>query len=136
MDHFTEIRSGIYFLCQGKKVIYIGKSCDVQARVNGHSSAKEFDSVVSMLVPEALLDEVEQYWIKRIKPELNIRHHKKRDRRLQITRSYCITVPKNFLPVIKQMAVESNRSVSAYLTNLIKRDTDILKAKLDSTRVE
>ena len=79
-----------------------------------------------MLVPEGLLDEVEQYWIKRIKPELNFRYHKRPKKLPRTTRAYSITVPKDFLPVIKQMAFESGRTVSSYLSNLIKEDTKTL----------
>jgi hypothetical protein len=123
MNEFRQIRSGIYFLCKDKKVVYIGQSRDVLARVNGHLGLKEFDSVMSMLVPEGLLDEAEQYWLKRIKPELNIRYVKNREKLPRTTKSYSITVPKDFLPVIKRMAFESGRSVSSYLSSLIRKDT-------------
>jgi hypothetical protein len=126
MNEFRQIRSGIYFLCKDKKVVYIGQSRDVLARVNGHIGLKEFDSVMSMLVPEGLLDEAEQYWIKRIKPDLNVRYVKKREKLPRTTRSFSITVPREFLPVIKRMAYESGRSVSGYLSSLIKKDTKTL----------
>ena len=119
MNEFRKVRSGIYFLCRDKKVVYIGQARDVLSRVSGHVGLKEFDSVVSMLVPENLLDEAEQYWIKRIKPELNIMHLKQERK----TKAYSITVPKEFLPEIKRMAHESGRSVSGYLSSLIKKDT-------------
>ena len=122
MNEFRKIRSGIYFLCRDKKVVYIGQARDVLSRVSGHVGLKEFDSVVSMLVPENLLDEAEQYWIKRIKPELNIMHLKQERK----TKTYSITVPKEFLPEIKRMAYESGRSVSGYLSSLIKKDTKTL----------
>jgi hypothetical protein len=39
------------------------------------------------------------------------------------TKSYSVTVPKTLLPEIKRMAFESGRSVSGYLSYLIRRDT-------------
>jgi excinuclease UvrABC nuclease subunit len=126
MYEFREIRSGIYFLCKDNKVVYIGQSKDVTNRVNGHIGFKEFDSVTAMLVPEGLLDEVEKYWIKRIKPELNFRHAKKPKKLPRATRSFSITVPKELLPEIHRMAYESGRSVSSYLSSLIRRDTKTL----------
>ena len=121
-NEFNEIRSGIYFLCQDKKVVYIGQSKDVTTRVNAHTNSKEFDSVTAMLVPEELLDEVEQYWIKRVKPKLNVRYLREHPK-IRTTRSFSITVPKEFLPVIKQMAFKSGHTVSSYLSFLIKNDT-------------
>jgi hypothetical protein len=91
--------------------------------VNEHEGSKAFDSVVSMLVPEGLLDEAEQYWIKRVKPDLNIQYHKKKENPSRVTKAFSITVPKEFLPVIKRMAFESGRSVSGYLSSLIRNHT-------------
>jgi predicted GIY-YIG superfamily endonuclease len=125
MNEFHEIRSGIYFLCQDNKVVYIGQSKDVTTRVNGHVGSKEFDSVTAMLVPEELLDEVEQYWIKRVKPELNVRYLREHPK-IKTTRSFSITVPGELLPVIKRMAYESGHNVSSYLSFLIKKDTSAL----------
>jgi predicted GIY-YIG superfamily endonuclease len=122
-NEFNEIRSGIYFLCQDKKVVYIGQSKDVATRVAAHTSSKEFDSVTAMLVPEELLDETEQYWIKRIKPNLNVRYLVRAEKRPPRTKPYSITVPKTLLPVIHRMASESGRSVSGYLSHLIRQDT-------------
>ena len=124
MNEFNEIRSGIYFLCKDNEVVYIGQSQDVTTRVNGHVGSKEFDSVTAMLVPKELLDEVEQYWIKRVKPELNIRYLEKPEKRPPKTRSFSITVPKELLPVIKQMASDSCHTVSSYLSHLIRQDTN------------
>ena len=39
------------------------------------------------------------------------------------TKHYSITVPKELLPEIMRMAFESGRSVSGYLTNLIRQNT-------------
>ena len=124
-NEFCEIRSGIYFLCQDSKVVYIGQSLDVATRVNVHAKSKEFDSVTAMLVPQELLDETEKYWIEHIKPKLNIRYLKTRESLPRTTRAFSITVPKELLPVIHQMAANGGHNVSSYLSHLIRQDTKV-----------
>ena len=46
---------------------------------------------------------------------------KKREKR---TKSFCITVPPELGPVIRTQALASGRTVSAYLSWLIRQDTD------------
>ena len=70
MAEFREIRTGIYFLCKGQEVVYVGQSRNVLQRLYAHDRSKDFDSVLMMPIPEELLNEIEQHWIERIKPKL------------------------------------------------------------------
>jgi excinuclease UvrABC nuclease subunit len=71
MNGPREVRTGIYFLCKERRVIYVGQSRNILSRIDQHAESKDFDSVLIMHTPPDLLDEVEQYWIERIKPKLN-----------------------------------------------------------------
>jgi hypothetical protein len=63
--------SGVYFLCQGEEVVYVGQSKNVGGRITSHIDTKSFDSVLIIPVPEENLRSVETYWIERLKPVLN-----------------------------------------------------------------
>jgi hypothetical protein len=90
MTELPEIKEGIYFLCKAKEVVYVGQAWNVYKRVNEHGPLKDFDSVFAIPVPTELLDEVERYWIDRIKPKLNSEYrppiHRKK-RLVEITES-------------------------------------------------
>jgi excinuclease UvrABC nuclease subunit len=64
---------GIYFLCKNAEIVYIGKTISVAQRVESHRGIKDFDSVLLLRTPEELLNSVEIYWIKRLRPPLNQR---------------------------------------------------------------
>lgn len=64
---------GIYFLCKGKKIQYIGQAVNVSSRIINHISegVKDFDSVFYVICPIKQLNELESALIKFYQPELN-----------------------------------------------------------------
>lgn len=68
--------SGIYFLCHGSDVVYVGQSSCVVARVATHinEDIKQFDlnRVFFLPTPSQALDSVEREFIKRLKPKYNV----------------------------------------------------------------
>lgn len=73
--------SGIYFLYEAGKLIYIGQSKDMQWRLRAHFMARVdrpdkamwFDEIAAQEVPERWLDEVEYAYIRRERPPRNIK---------------------------------------------------------------
>jgi excinuclease UvrABC nuclease subunit len=65
--------SGVYFLCKGATVVYVGKARNVARRLAQHIGLKDFDTVMVMKVSEELLASVEMHWIRNLCPELNAR---------------------------------------------------------------
>lgn len=63
--------SGVYFLCQGDDVLYIGQSVDIHARVLEHRATKQFDRMFFWPTPASELDRVEGALIRILKPVLN-----------------------------------------------------------------
>jgi hypothetical protein len=61
----------VYFLCQNGRIVYIGQSINLSARIAQHSQAKGFDNVYYFNVPESLLNETEATLIDFYAPELN-----------------------------------------------------------------
>jgi hypothetical protein len=68
---------GVYFLCQGDTVIYVGQARNVVRRVADHFGKKDFHAVMVLRVPVELVHSVEAYWIRRLRPKLNGQKHKK-----------------------------------------------------------
>jgi len=64
---------GVYFLIEGEKIVYVGQSVEVTARVTSHMKDrnKVFDRAAYIPVPEERLDEVELFWIRALRPEFN-----------------------------------------------------------------
>jgi hypothetical protein len=63
---------GVYFLCLEIEVIYIGQSQNVYMRVFQHRLDKSFDRWYWLPVPLAELNEVEERFIRAIRPKLNM----------------------------------------------------------------
>lgn len=63
--------SGVYFLCHGAKVVYVGQSANVFGRVGAHIGNKTFDAVWFIRVPQSDLDFVEGELIRTLKPKYN-----------------------------------------------------------------
>lgn len=63
--------SGVYFLCQGATVVYVGRSKNIARRLMGHLGHKDFDTVMVMSVPKERLASVELHWVRRLQPRLN-----------------------------------------------------------------
>jgi len=64
-------RQGIYFLCRNGKVVYVGQSVCVFARIGNHLSTKDFDSAYFVQVPVDDLDTTEWAYIDQLGPEYN-----------------------------------------------------------------
>jgi len=64
---------GIYFLIRSGKIVYVGKSLCVYARIHSHiqEGTKDFTSWSHLSLPESLLDCMELHYIKVLKPEYN-----------------------------------------------------------------
>lgn len=75
---------GIYFLCLGEELVYIGQSVDINARALSHKHGgprkKEYDRIFFVRVPRAQLDPIETKFINLFKPKLNkhVRHPARR----------------------------------------------------------
>lgn len=67
------IVSGVYFLCRGAAVVYVGQSTNVISRIATHSGegVKEFDRAYFVGVPRSRLDDVEAAFIRFFRPEYN-----------------------------------------------------------------
>lgn len=87
--------SGVYFLCEGDEVVYVGRSLSVLHRIAEHikASVKEFSHVFFLPCAIAELDEIEQRWIKTLNPKYNFVHGERRaPRRNKRTRGTVIQV--------------------------------------------
>jgi len=64
---------GVYFLIEGRDVVYVGQSADVVRRVNEHldRGRKKFDSAMYLPCSLGELDELEEHFIKALKPRYN-----------------------------------------------------------------
>ena len=81
----TALISGVYFLCKGGEVVYVGMSTNLYGRVNSHSrdlqqcvdpmsiAVKDFDSALFLPVPRSDLSDVEERMIRILKPRFNRR---------------------------------------------------------------
>lgn len=70
---FQIISSCIYFLCDGKKILYVGQSKNLYSRLSQHiEGEKRFNRVLYFYVQPNELDSVELKLIKALKPPLNI----------------------------------------------------------------
>ena len=81
----TALISGVYFLCKGGEVVYVGMSTNLYGRINTHSrdleqcvdplsiTVKDFDSALFLPVPHSELSDVEGRMIRLLKPRYNTR---------------------------------------------------------------
>jgi excinuclease UvrABC nuclease subunit len=63
---------GVYFLCDGDEVVYVGKSLVAFSRALSHRKTKEFDRVFFLRTPESDLLAIERQFIESLKPRLNV----------------------------------------------------------------
>lgn len=61
----------VYFLCKEDRIVYIGQSVNLQARLGQHLLLKNFDRVYYMEVREDELNRIEAELIEYYDPELN-----------------------------------------------------------------
>lgn len=70
---FRIIPSCVYFLCDGKKILYVGQSKNLHSRLSQHiEDGKRFNRVLYFYVQPNELDSVELKLIKALRPPLNI----------------------------------------------------------------
>ena len=62
--------SGVYFLIKGSKVIYVGQSVNVFARISSHAQYKDFDSYAYVSCSRDKLDILESLYIHTLSPPL------------------------------------------------------------------
>jgi len=68
----------IYFLISNRCIAYVGQSINLPSRLDEHRrSGKSWERVLWIPCPEAHLQDVEQFWIRHIKPPLNNPHEVK-----------------------------------------------------------
>lgn len=71
----TAMCSGIYFLCEGAEVVYVGQAVSVITRLGSHvyEGVKVFDPerVYFLPCPREDLSRVERHWIQLLKPKYN-----------------------------------------------------------------
>ncbi len=66
---------GIYFLCQGSDVVYVGKTTNFYSRMGSHVDGKfEFDNMRFLPAHAKNLDAMEREYIARFCPKYNIAH--------------------------------------------------------------
>lgn len=66
--------SGVYFLCEGDKVNYVGQSKDIKQRIRTHQreKSKSFDSVFAVKLPQEQLVKIEGMFIQLLCPKYNM----------------------------------------------------------------
>lgn len=69
-----QYRPGIYFLCDGPDVVYVGQSTNPAARIPQHFGYKTFDRSYILHVPKSDLDRIETEFILLLKPRLQGRN--------------------------------------------------------------
>lgn len=65
------VQPGVYFLCDGDRVIYVGQSTRPMTRLENHywEGKRSFDRIYLLPVPESELNNVEAAFIKHLQPE-------------------------------------------------------------------
>jgi hypothetical protein len=67
----TPTTSGVYFLIKDNKVVYVGQSTQIFARIMHHVSTKDFDTFSYVECGKEMLDVMESLYIHTIRPPLN-----------------------------------------------------------------
>ena len=63
--------TGVYFLISDGRVVYVGQSTNVYARVHHHSGVKKFDSYAYVRCAPEIMDKLESLYIHYLRPPLN-----------------------------------------------------------------
>lgn len=63
--------SGVYFLCQDEKVVYVGQSVNPSSRIPQHYKDKKFNRAFLLPVPEHRLSQIEYRYIRQFEPLYN-----------------------------------------------------------------
>jgi len=64
--------SGVYFLIRDEKIVYVGQSKCVYARLETHKKEKDFDKVTIVKCAQDKLKPLEELYIRKFQPPLNI----------------------------------------------------------------
>lgn len=66
--------SGLYFLIKGATILYVGKSKNIYDRVKQQSqdNLKDFDSFSILECPPEIIDDLEAYYIYKLRPPFNV----------------------------------------------------------------
>ncbi len=65
---------GVYFLVEGKEVVYVGQSINVMARIATHRADKRFSRFAYIPCKPEILDRLESLYIHTLRPALNGDH--------------------------------------------------------------
>ena len=87
--------SGVYFLIKGSKVIYVGQSVNVFARISSHAQYRDFDSYAYVSCPKDRLDILESLYIHTLNPPLQGRNPQKNGCSAPISLSRLLNMGKN-----------------------------------------
>jgi len=68
--------SGVYFLIKDNRVVYVGQSVNIFARIASHASHKDFDSYAYVSCPKDQLDILESLYIHTLIPPLQGKNSK------------------------------------------------------------
>ena len=63
--------SGVYFLIDVGRIVYVGQSTNISSRVGQHCADKTFTSWASIECPEDFRLTLERFYIKKFDPPLN-----------------------------------------------------------------
>lgn len=69
--HPLEPICGVYFLVKDRRVVYVGQSVNIVARLAAHMGTKDFDSTCYMVAQPEELDFIESFYIYMLSPALN-----------------------------------------------------------------
>ena len=89
--------SGIYFLCEGNDVVYVGQSVNAGSRSTSHRD-KQFNSILILPVPEEKLNEIESAFIGLLKPKYNKTLHRSGNEIYHAPHAAALHNPKSVLP--------------------------------------
>lgn len=71
--------SGVYFLVEGRQVVYVGQSRNLMSRLATHVGCKMFDRFAYIPCPAEALDLLESLYIHALRPSQNGRYKSKND---------------------------------------------------------
>jgi len=67
----SNFKTGVYFLLQGKEIVYIGQTFNWPRRLNSHKKDKVFDSFRLIECDKSVLNYYERRFIRYFKPKYN-----------------------------------------------------------------
>ncbi len=76
LSDIINICFGVYFLCKGKEVVYVGQSRNLLVRISNHKRDKDFDRIFLYPCDRDDMDGMEGAFIKLLAPKLNGRNSK------------------------------------------------------------